>query len=84
MRGGKGGPGRKPGVPNAMTTDIREMIRGALEDAGGRKYLADQAADNPQAFIGLVGRIVPKEVHAIVDVTVTLDYGKRAPEGDAE
>lgn len=38
------------------------MIRGALEDAGGRDYLKAQAEKNPAAFMTLVGKILPTEV----------------------
>ncbi len=56
--------GRKPGVPNKVTTELREMILGALDEAGGQAYLVEQARDNPQAFLGLVGRTLPKEIKA--------------------
>lgn len=72
--------GRLKGSPNKLTVDVREMIRGALEDAGGRKYLLEQAQLNPVAFMSLVGKILPKEInvdliadihlikHVVVDV----------------
>lgn len=65
--GGKGGPGRPKGVPNKVTADIREMVRGALEDAGGREYLTLQAEVNPTAFMALIGKIIPKEIEAHVE-----------------
>ena len=34
--GGKPGPGRPKGMPNKITGDLREMIRGALDEAGGQ------------------------------------------------
>lgn len=58
------GNGRPKGAVNKITKDIREMIRQALDDAGGSKYLLEQAKENPVAFMGLVGKIVPKEVEA--------------------
>ena len=36
------------------------MILGALEDAGGRAYLLEQARQNPSAFLALLGRLLPK------------------------
>lgn len=60
------------------------MITGALSDAGGRAYLARQAAENPGPFLTLVGRIVPKEIHATVDLVVSLDYSKREPDAEIE
>lgn len=38
------------------------MIQGALVDVGGRGYLAEQARDNPAAFMTLLGKTMPKEI----------------------
>jgi hypothetical protein len=38
------------------------MILGALEDAGGRRYLARQAIENPGPFMALLGKILPTQV----------------------
>jgi hypothetical protein len=59
---GKRGPGRPKGSPNAITRDLKEMILGALDDAGGRKYLAAQAVLNPGPFLTLVGKCLPREI----------------------
>ena len=54
--------GSRKGVPNKITRDLKEMILGALDDAGGRKYLAEQAVTNAPAFLTLVGKVLPKEL----------------------
>jgi hypothetical protein len=54
-----------------MSRDVREMILGALEDAGGQEYLARQARENPVAFMGLLKGIVPREV--VADVKADLE-----------
>lgn len=51
--------GRAKGVPNKVTRDLKEMILGALDDAGGRKYLLAQAKVNPVAFMTLIGKVLP-------------------------
>ncbi len=56
------GQGRPKGIPNKMTSDLRAMILGALNDAGGRKYLAQQAKETPAAFIALIGKVLPLQV----------------------
>jgi hypothetical protein len=61
------GPGRPKGSVNKVTADIRTMIEGALSAKGGQKYLEKQAEANPVAFMGLVGKCLPKDV--IIDVT---------------
>jgi hypothetical protein len=60
------GKGRKAGVPNKVTGDVKAMILGALEQAGGQAYLAEQAEQNPGAFLSLIGKVIPKEVSAEV------------------
>jgi hypothetical protein len=62
MAKGRKTGGRKPGVPNKVTGDVRAMIVEALQTAGGAQYLAAQAHDNPSAFMALVGRALPKEM----------------------
>ena len=65
------GKGRPKGVPNKVTADLKAMILGALDDAGGKAYLARQADENPAAFLTLVGKVLPKEVTA--DIAGKLD-----------
>jgi len=59
---GKPGPGRTKGSPNKNTKALREMMLGALDDAGGQEYLAQQAIENPTAFMTLLGKVLPKSV----------------------
>lgn len=54
--------GRKRGTQNKLTGDLKEMILGALGDAGGRKYLATQATESPAAFLSLVGKVLPMQL----------------------
>ncbi len=60
--GKKTGGGSRKGVPNKVTADLREMIKGALDAVGGQRYLEKQASDNPTAFLTLVGKTLPKEL----------------------
>jgi hypothetical protein len=59
--------GRKSNVSNKLTRDIREMIRAALDQAGGVSYLVKQAESNPTAFLTLVGKIIPAQIDATVN-----------------
>lgn len=58
---GKGtpGPGRKKGVPNKNTQQLRDMILTALDRAGGITYLHQQAVANPGPFLSLIGKVLP-------------------------
>ena len=60
-RGHKTG-GRQKGTPNKLTKDLRELVRAALDAAGGEHYLIEQARENPAAFMTLVGKCLPKEI----------------------
>jgi hypothetical protein len=59
--------GRPKGARNKLTGEMREMIRQALDQAGGLRYLVRQANENPRAFLALVGKLISPEVQA--DVT---------------
>lgn len=67
--------GRKRGTPNKNTAEVRDMLRGALEDAGGRDYLKRCATDSSDkvraAFLSLVGKLVPSEVNAKLSGEIT-------------
>lgn len=56
------GKGRKAGVPNRLTSSVKQMILGALDDLGGQAWLTEQAKADPRAFMSLLGRILPSEI----------------------
>jgi hypothetical protein len=58
----KAGPGRPKGSQNKVPAALKDMILGALSDAGGQGYLANQAKKNPTAFLALVGKVLPLQV----------------------
>lgn len=63
MAKGRKTGGRKAGVPNKVTSELRTMILGALDAAGGQKYLQDQAKQNAPAFLALLGKTLPKDIN---------------------
>ena len=63
--------GRKAGVPNKITKDLRDMVMGALDSVGGEAYLAEQATESPAAFMALVGRCLPKDVNLKASITLS-------------
>ncbi len=55
--------GRVKGVPNKATALLKDQILGALDRAGGIDYLERQANSNPVAFMTLVGKVLPLQLH---------------------
>ena len=58
------GPGRPKGSTNKATVALKEMILGALDQAGGVEYLTERASDprTASAFLTLVGKVLPLQV----------------------
>ena len=59
--------GRKKGVPNKITADLKAMILGALE----------QAENNANAFLTLVGKVLPMTVAGDKDNPLALQVIER-------
>lgn len=79
--GASGNPAGKPkGAISKINRSIKDMILGALEDAGGRDYLARQAEQNPVAFMGLVGRVLPLQLANNGDQPLVIDFRWRDAE----
>lgn len=63
MAKGRKTGGRIAGVSvNKFSADLKGMILGALDDAGGQNYLSAQAKANPAAFLALIGRVLPTTI----------------------
>lgn len=61
--------GRQKGTPNKVTRVLKKAILLAGEQAGNQvgnqglvSYLQHQAAENPVAFMGLLGKVLPLQV----------------------
>lgn len=62
-KGQSGNPrGRQKGTPNKLTGELKNMILTALANKGGVTYLEAQADLNPNAFLTLVGKVLPLQV----------------------
>lgn len=57
------GPGRPKGCPNKNTKALKDMILGALSEAGGQVWLAKQMDENPVAFMTLLGKVLPSTLN---------------------
>ncbi len=77
---GKGKPktgGRQKGTTNKLTADVKAMVLEALSKAGGVKYLLAQAQTNPNAFLTLVGKVLPLTLAGDPDSPVTVQAIER-------
>lgn len=57
--GARPGAGRPRGSLDKGNAKLREMILGALDQAGGQEYLANMAQTSPAAFMSLLGKVLP-------------------------
>ena len=75
-KGGPGGPGRKPGIPNKATQDIKERAREVLEDpaylASLKARLETGEAGQVEALLFHYGYGKPRETVAIEGGTTPL------------
>jgi hypothetical protein len=74
MAQGRKTGGRQPGSLNKNTADIKAMVLGALQDVGGRDYLAARALDQPVAFMGLVGKVLPLQLTGENGAPIAVDF----------
>jgi hypothetical protein len=76
--GRRHGAGRKAGVPNKLSGDLKAMILDALGREGGVAYLQEVAQTDTKAFCALLGRVLPMTVVGDKDnpVSLTITWGK--------
>jgi hypothetical protein len=77
MKGKKTG-GRVAGTPNKVTASIKEAVTEAFAKAGGVDYLVNLAKEDPRTFCSLVGKVIPLQVDAKVDGSLTVQVVKLA------
>ncbi len=82
LGGRRPGSGRKPGSPNKLTSTVKMMILGALDAKGGQKWLEKQMEKYPQAFMTLLGKIIPTQV--VGDMSYRFVARMPPPESDPE
>lgn len=67
--------GRPKGSLNKNNQALRDMILGALHEQGGQKYLASVAQSHPQAFVALLGKVLPTTLEGQVSHTINWPVG---------
>ena len=66
----RAGMGRPKGSGNKNIKAIKDMVDQALSELGGKDYLKQQAKKNPVAFMGLVGKLIPKDLNISATVAI--------------
>jgi hypothetical protein len=67
------GPGRPKGLPNKSTVAVKQALQMAFEGVGGVPALTEWARENQGEFYKLYAKLLPTEVKADVNVSITLE-----------
>lgn len=76
--------GRKAGTPNKVTKQLKDMILGALDDAGGQQYLKLMAMTEPAAFLALLGKVLPTTLASADGQPLVVEIRRFAADQPAE
>ena len=77
VTGGKNLGGRPKGSKDKVSRDIKTACLQAFEEGGGAQWLKRQMKTEPRAFMALLGKILPSQIEAKIDVTtkqVLIDF----------
>lgn len=75
--GPNAGKGRKKGVPNKITADMRAIALAAFHKGGGEDWLVEQMSKNPAAMLSLFKALIPSQVNATVEQHTTITIQER-------
>jgi len=69
--GKRPGAGRKPGIPNKITTSMKEAFRAAFDDLQNESgetlgHLKQWATENPSDFYRICAKMIPQQINAEV------------------
>lgn len=66
LKGKKQG-GRPKGVPNKLSTTVKDNVIAVFNGLGGAKAMAEWARENPTHFYNLYAKLLPQDVHKTVE-----------------
>ena len=62
-RGGKReGAGRKPGIPNKLSSSVKDNVIAVFESIGGTEHMQKWALGNPNQFYNIYAKLLPLQV----------------------
>jgi len=65
--------GSRKGIPNKSTVAVKQALQEAFHGIGGVPALTEWARENQGEFYKLYAKLLPTELKADVNVTVTLE-----------
>ena len=63
--------GRVKGSQNKITKTVKQALLESLDRVGGVEWFVQLAQDDPKTYAQLIGRIIPLQIKADVDHTVS-------------
>ena len=78
------GKGRPKGQPNRLTKTMKEAIEKAFQNVGEHLYLekmANGTATDRQAFMALIGRLLPMQVNSNIEARIRVELPWLASRG---
>lgn len=74
--GSRSGSGRPKGARNKITLGIKENVEEVFKSLGGVNAMTDWARENPTEFYKLYSKLLPKNIDATVDGTLTINVNR--------
>lgn len=68
------GMGRKTGSQNKITKTIKEAILESFDKIGGADYLVEMSAQEPVAYMTLLGKVLPTQVKLETKEPITVVF----------
>lgn len=61
-RGGRReGSGRKPGVPNKISSTVKQNVINVFDKIGGEEHMVEWAIENPNQFYNIYAKLMPTQ-----------------------
>ena len=81
---GTAGPGRPRGMPNKLTTTVKEAIAQAFDEVGGVDYLKNVAMTDPAVFCTLLGKLLPMQLANAEgdELIIKIEYESKMSDGN--
>lgn len=79
--GKREGAGRPPGVPNKISSTVKDNVIEVFNRIGGVESMAEWAQSSPNQFYALYAKLLPTQVDSDVTVSGALDIRRIVIQG---